>query len=164
MLRPLAPLTADWQHQAGPSPRVKPCLAPLFRQTTMHRLDLSAAPGAGLAGLPLRLSDLGLLDKRPRCFALQRLQALRQSSEEDRYALERTLKERLAQMDTKMKDLRRKEKGYAQVERLKARSEDTCARLSSDIQAIKHQKVGLGKCLRGAGYPCRDPTCEGPAW
>ena len=60
-------------------------------------------------------------------------------------------------MDSKMKDLRRKEKGYAQVERLKARSEDTCARLSSDIQAIKHQKVGVL-----AWCPCRDLTCEGP--
>ena len=66
-------------------------------------------------------------------------------------------------MDSKMKDLRRKEKGYAQVERLKARSEDTCARLSSDIQAIKHQKVGLGECLRGtpAGtLPVRGQQCR----
>ena len=62
-------------------------------------------------------------------------------------------------MDSKMKDLRRKEKGYAQVERLKARSEDTCARLSSDIQAIKHQKVGPGECLLGT--PAGPPPVRG---
>lgn len=61
-------------------------------------------------------------------------------------------------MDSKMKDLRRKEKGYAQVERLKARSEDTCARLSSDIQAIKHQKVGLGECLHGSPTGTETPV------
>ena len=118
-----------------------------------HRLDFSEARQACVC------ASQGLLDMRSTCCALQRLQALRQSSEEDRHALERTLKERLAQMDSKMKDLRRKEKGYAQVERLKARSEDTCARLSSDIQAIKHQKVGLGACWHGT--PAQTPPVRG---
>ena len=44
-------------------------------------------------------------------------------------------------MDVKMKDLHRKEKQFCQLERLKARSEETCARLNSDILSIKQQKV-----------------------
>ena len=72
---------------------------------------------------------------------LQKLQAVRQSSDQDRTKLERRFKERLKEMDVKMKELHRKEKQFCQLERLKARSEDTCARLNSDILSIKQQKV-----------------------
>ena len=72
---------------------------------------------------------------------MQKLQALKHSSDQDRSKLEKRFKERLKEMDTKMKDLHRKEKQFCQLERLKARSEETCARLNSDIVSIKQQKV-----------------------
>lgn len=75
---------------------------------------------------------------------MQKLQSLRQSSDQDRSKLEKRFKDRLKEMDVKMKDLHRKEKQFCQLERLKARSEETCARLNSDILSIKQQKVGLG--------------------
>ncbi|KAL3131725.1 hypothetical protein ABBQ38_007446 [Trebouxia sp. C0009 RCD-2024] len=74
---------------------------------------------------------------------LQKLQSLRQSSDQDRTKLEKRFKDRLKEMDVKMKDLHRKEKQFCQLERLKARSEETCARLNSDILSIKQQKVSL---------------------
>ena len=73
---------------------------------------------------------------------MQKLQSLRQSSDQDRSKLEKRFKDRLKEMDVKMKELHRKEKQFCQLERLKARSEDTCARLNSDIVSIKQQKVG----------------------
>ena len=73
---------------------------------------------------------------------MQKLQSLRQSSDQDRSKLEKRFKDRLKQMDVKMKELHRKEKQFCQLERLKARSEETCARLNSDIVSIKQQKVG----------------------
>ena len=72
---------------------------------------------------------------------LQKLQALKHNNDQDRSKLEKRFKERLKQMDVKMKDLHRKEKQFCQLERLKARSEETCARLNSDILSIKQQKV-----------------------
>ena len=74
---------------------------------------------------------------------MQKLQSLRQSSDQDRSKLEKRFKDRLKEMDVKMKELHRKEKQFCQLERLKARSEETCARLNSDIVSIKQQKVGL---------------------
>lgn len=73
---------------------------------------------------------------------MQKLQSLRQSSDQDRSKLEKRFKDRLKEMDVKMKELHRKEKQFCQLERLKARSEETCARLNSDIVSIKQQKVG----------------------
>ena len=73
---------------------------------------------------------------------MQKLQSLRQSSDQDRSKLEKRFKDRLKDMDVKMKELHRKEKQFCQLERLKARSEETCARLNSDIVSIKQQKVG----------------------
>lgn len=73
---------------------------------------------------------------------MQKLQSLRQSSDQDRTKLEKRFKDRLKEMDVKMKELHRKEKQFCQLERLKARSEETCARLNSDILSIKQQKVG----------------------
>ena len=67
---------------------------------------------------------------------------MRQSSDQDRIKLEKRFKDRLKDMDVKMKELHRKEKQFCQLERLKARSEETCARLNSDILSIKQQKVG----------------------
>lgn len=77
---------------------------------------------------------------------LQKLQSLRQSNDQDRSKLEKRFKERLKEMDVKTKDLHRKEKQFCQLERLKARSEETCARLNGDILAIKQQKVS---CVAG---------------
>ncbi len=84
---------------------------------------------------------------------LQKLQSLRQSSDQDRSKLEKRFKERLKEMDVKMKDLHRKEKQFCQLERLKARSEETCARLNGDILAIKQQKVS---CVAGSLHAKRD--------
>lgn len=74
---------------------------------------------------------------------MQKLQSLRQSSDQDRHKLEKRFKDRLKEMDVKMKELHRKEKQFCQLERLKARSEETCARLNGDIVSIKQQKVCL---------------------
>lgn len=71
----------------------------------------------------------------------QRMQAQAHTSEEDRARSEAKFKERLKEMDAKLKDLRKKERGFAQVERLKARTEETCCRLQSDIHGLKQQKV-----------------------
>ena len=89
---------------------------------------------------------------KTRLSCMQKLQSLRQSSDQDRSKLEKRFKDRLKEMDVKMKELHRKEKQFCQLERLKARSEETCARLNSDILSIKQQKVGIGcmhdlKCL-----------------
>ena len=78
---------------------------------------------------------------------LQKLQSLRQSSDQDRSKLEKRFKERLKEMDVKMRELHRKEKQFCQLERLKARSEETCARLNGDILAIKQQKVRHARSL-----------------
>ena len=81
---------------------------------------------------------------------LQKLQSLRQSSDQDRSKLEKRFKERLKDMDVKMRELHRKEKQFCQLERLKARSEETCARLNSDILSIKQQKVMLRSMVLGS--------------
>lgn len=87
-----------------------------------------------------KLNRCGLEETWLSC--MQKLQSLRQSSDQDRSKLEKRFKDRLKEMDVKMKELHRKEKQFCQLERLKARSEDTCARLNSDIVSIKQQKVG----------------------
>ena len=73
--------------------------------------------------------------------SVQRMQALWSTKEEDRTALEARYKQRLREMDTKLKDVGKKERKYSQIERLQARSQETCQRLQGDILAIKQQKV-----------------------
>ena len=72
---------------------------------------------------------------------VQRMQALWSTKEEDRTALEARYKQRLREMDAKLKDVAKKERKYSQIERLQARSQETCQRLQGDILAIKQQKV-----------------------
>ena len=73
--------------------------------------------------------------------SVQRMQALWSTKEEDRTALEARYKQRLREMDVKLKDVAKKERKYSQIERLQARSQETCQRLQGDILAIKQQKV-----------------------
>lgn len=73
----------------------------------------------------------------------QRLHSLQHTSEEERATLERRYREQLAGMDAKLRDLQRRERDHAQLETLKARSEEACKRLQGDIQQIKQQKVAL---------------------
>lgn len=73
----------------------------------------------------------------------QRLHALQHAGEEERATLERRYREQLTSMDAKLRDLQRRERDHAQLETLKARSEDACKRLQGDIQQIKQQKVAL---------------------
>lgn len=78
---------------------------------------------------------------------LQKLQAIRQTSDKDRSKLEKKFKDRLKDMDVKIKALHKKERDNMHLERLKAKSEETCARLNSDILGIKQQKVAPCVCL-----------------
>lgn len=72
---------------------------------------------------------------------LQRMQSLRSMKEEDRTATEARYRQRLKEMDSQLKEVGKREKKYAQVERLQAKSQETCQRLQNDILAIKQQKV-----------------------
>lgn len=74
---------------------------------------------------------------------LQKLQAIRQGNDKDRIKLEKKFKDRLKDMDSKMKALHKKERDNMHLERLKVKSEQTCARLNDDILGIKQQKVSL---------------------
>lgn len=74
---------------------------------------------------------------------MQRLQNLKSSREEDKTSLESRYKQRLKEMDTQIKANAKKERQYAKLERLQARSQETCQRLQTDIATIKHQKVCL---------------------
>lgn len=74
---------------------------------------------------------------------LQRLQNLKSSREEDKSSLEARYKQQLKQMDVKLKEVAKRERKYAKVEQLQAKSQETCQRLQNDILTIKHQKVLL---------------------
>ena len=81
-----------------------------------------------------------------RC-SVQKLQAIRQTSDKDRSKLEKKFKDRLKDMDVKIKALHKKERDNMHLERLKAKSEETCARLNNDILGIKQQKVILAQVI-----------------
>lgn len=70
--------------------------------------------------------------------------------EEDKSAMEARYKQRLSEMDARLKENAKKEKQYSKLERLQARSQETCQRLQNDILTIKHQKVSL---CSGFGIP-----------
>ena len=72
---------------------------------------------------------------------MQSMERLKEASYEDRHRVEKTYKEKLKAMDTRIKAVRDKERRLAQVERLQERSMEKCAHLQADIQAIKTQKV-----------------------
>lgn len=76
---------------------------------------------------------------------VQRMQDLQHASEDERLKLQKQYKERLKDMDGKLKELRVRERGMVKVERLKARSEEACGRLQQDILRIKQQKVALAR-------------------
>lgn len=72
---------------------------------------------------------------------LQRLQNVKSNKEEDRSQLEVRYRQQLQEKEKKLKEVAKKEKKYAQIERLQAKSQATCQRLQSDILAIKQQKA-----------------------
>ncbi|GAB4822357.1 hypothetical protein N2152v2_009403 [Parachlorella kessleri] len=79
------------------------------------------------------------------CPKIQELQGLQHASEEDRLKQESKYKNRLKEMDDKLKSLRTKEKRIMELERIKGKAEETCKRLQNDIHNIKQQKVNLIK-------------------
>lgn len=86
------------------------------------------------------------------------MQALQSSKLEDRTALEARYKQKLRDMDERLRAVAKQERRFAQVERLQVRSQETCQRLQSDIQAIKQQKASA-RCLRLLQGDAK--TCEG---
>ena len=76
--------------------------------------------------------------------------ALREAGEDDLHRMEAGYKDRLRKMDTRMREVRLKEKQYAHLEALSQRQQSACARLQGDIQSIKHQK---------ARTLCSDTSC-----
>ncbi|GAX80469.1 hypothetical protein CEUSTIGMA_g7908.t1 [Chlamydomonas eustigma] len=76
---------------------------------------------------------------------MQKLQVLHTASEEERKRLESFYKEKIAQYDERLKEVRRKERDFMMMQKLKQRSEELCNRLNGDISRIKQQKVALQK-------------------
>lgn len=62
-------------------------------------------------------------------------------SQEDRTSMEARYKQRLKEMDLKLRENAKKERKYSKVERLQAKSQETCQRLQNEILTIKQQKV-----------------------
>jgi hypothetical protein len=77
----------------------------------------------------------------PSVIALQSMDELREQSYENRHQLEKAYKERLKAMDSRIKEVREKERRLAHMERLQQRSVQKCAQLQADIHKIKQQKV-----------------------
>ena len=94
--------------------------------------------------LPIRPSTSYMLATYLLTFLLvQRLQNLKSTREEDKTSMEVRYRQRLKEMDAMLKDNAKKERKYLKVERLQARSQETCQRLQNDILTIKHQKVSV---------------------
>ena len=71
----------------------------------------------------------------------QEMQAMVASKNESQAAMEAKYKERLKEMDLRIKDVGARERKYAQLERSQAKSQEACQKLQNDITAIKQQKV-----------------------
>lgn len=82
------------------------------------------------------------------------MQAIRSSNAEGRTASEARFRQKLKEMDDRLRAVSKQERKYAQIERLQARSQETCQRLQQDIQAIKQQKVSFRSHLSSShGVP-----------
>lgn len=81
---------------------------------------------------------------------MQKLQQLQATSEEERRRLEAHYKEKLKTYDEKLRDVRRKEREFIVMQKLKLRTEEMCNRLNADIHRIKLQKVALQKTMEGS--------------
>ncbi|GLC45179.1 hypothetical protein PLESTB_000427200 [Pleodorina starrii] len=78
---------------------------------------------------------------------MEKLAAASAASEEERKRLEATYMERIHQYDDRLKELRRKERDFIAMQKLKQRTEDAHRRLSADILRLKQQKVAVQKQL-----------------
>ena len=58
----------------------------------------------------------------------QKLQVLHSSSEEERKRLEAFYKDKISQYDERLREVRRKEREYMTMQKLKLRSEELCGR------------------------------------
>ena len=56
---------------------------------------------------------------------------------EDRHKLEEKYREQLREKDEKLKGLKKREKELIKIEKLKAKSDDTCRRLERDVVRMK---------------------------
>lgn len=78
---------------------------------------------------------------------MQKLQQLHSASEEEKKRLEAFYREKISHYDEKLKEVRRKEREFLMMSKLKQRSEELCSRLNGDISRIKQQKVSLQKSM-----------------
>jgi hypothetical protein len=60
---------------------------------------------------------------------------------------------RISDLEDKLKALQKKQKGLSELERLKARTEQACAKLQSEISAIKQQKVSYPFLFLPSPFP-----------
>lgn len=74
---------------------------------------------------------------------LAKLLALQAASSEERIRMERTYKERIRQLDTKVKGVDHKERKIRDLEGAKRRAMDSVSTLQTDVQRIKEQKAVL---------------------
>jgi Kinesin motor domain len=74
---------------------------------------------------------------------LSKLRALQAASSEDRIRMERTYKERIRDLDTKVKGVDQKERKIRDLEGAKRRALDSVLTLKTDVQRIKEQKAML---------------------
>ena len=59
---------------------------------------------------------------------MQKLQVLHTASEEERKRLESYYKEKISQYDDRLREVRRKERDFMMMQKLKQRSEELCGR------------------------------------
>jgi kinesin family protein 4/21/27 len=76
---------------------------------------------------------------------LSKLRALQAASSEERIRMERMYKERIRELDTKVKGIDLKERKIRDLEGAKRRAMDSVSTLKSDVQRIKEQKAVLQK-------------------
>ncbi|GLI69654.1 hypothetical protein VaNZ11_014325 [Volvox africanus] len=78
---------------------------------------------------------------------MEKLNAVSAANEEERKRLEATYVEKIHQYDERLRELRRKEREFIAMQKLKQRTEDAHRRLSADITRLKQQKVAVQKQL-----------------
>ncbi|GFR40655.1 hypothetical protein Agub_g1240 [Astrephomene gubernaculifera] len=78
---------------------------------------------------------------------MDKLAAASAASEEERKRLEASYRERIQQYDERLKEVRKKERDYIAMQKLKQRTEEAHRRLSADIQRLKQQKVSMQRQL-----------------
>ncbi|KAG2444138.1 hypothetical protein HYH02_009078 [Chlamydomonas schloesseri] len=78
---------------------------------------------------------------------MEKLAQVSAANEEERKRLEAQYRDRIQQFDEKLRDLRRKERDFIAMQKLKQRTEEAHRRLSADILRLKQQKVAVQKQL-----------------